>query len=128
MWTARPSDQVGKEENQIVEGLLSICACTKLVEDGGVLRPRPSRSLGTSNPLQVHLIVPREQRWLETEHALEGSESSGLLTKGILCVLGPANKLVPRVLVAVAEGSQETSDFLDLSLCLPVGLRLVPRR
>ncbi len=62
------------------------------------------------------------------QHALEGSESSGLLTKGVLGVLGPANKLVPRVLVAVAEGSQETTNFLDLSLHLPVGLRVVPRR
>ncbi len=66
--------------------------------------------------------------WLETEHALEGSESSELLMKGILGVLGPANKLVPRVVVAVAEGSQETSYFLDLSLRLPIGLRMVPRR
>lgn len=42
---------------------------------------------------------------LVTEYALEWSETSGGLTKGVLRVFGPTQELVPRVLVAMAEGS-----------------------
>lgn len=48
-----------------------------------------------------------EQRGLETEYALEGRESSGRLMKGVPCILGPGEELVPGVLVAMAEGSYE---------------------
>lgn len=37
-------------------------------------------------------------------YALEGIESSGRLTEGVLHVLGSAQELVPGVLVAMAEG------------------------
>ncbi len=114
--TARPSVQVGMMEHRTFEGLLSSCTCVELVEGDGVLRPRPSRSLGTSSPPQEHPMAPHP------------SESSRWLPEGILSVLSPANELVPRVLVVVAEGSQETSNFLNLSLRLPIGLRMVTRR
>lgn len=63
---------------------------------------------------------------LETEEAgnrvsdtLEVSQSSGRLVKGVLCILGPAQELVPRILVVMAEGSQESLNLLDLSFHLP---------
>ncbi len=69
---------------------------------------------------------PWKQGRLETEYALEGSESSRALTEGILGVLGPAKELVPRVLAAMAEGSQEASHVLDFALGLPIRLRMIP--
>lgn len=38
----------------------------------------------------------------------------------ILCLLAPGEKLAPGVLVALAEGSQEVADLLDLPFRLPV--------
>ncbi len=42
--TADLLSRFGRGERQTSEGLLSSCACEVLVEDDGVLRPRPSRS------------------------------------------------------------------------------------
>lgn len=69
-----------------------------------------------------------EQRGLETEYTLEGRESSGILMKGDLRILGPGEELVLGVLVAVAEGSHESSNFLNLPLSLPIQLGMVARR
>lgn len=63
-----------------------------------------------------------EQRGLEAKYALEGCESSSRLTEGVLRVLGPEEKSVLGVLVAVAEGYQELPNFLYLSLRLPIRL------
>ncbi len=57
--TARPSVQVGNRELRIYEGLLSSCACALPVGVDGEPRPRPSRSLRTSNPLMVFPMVPQ---------------------------------------------------------------------
>ncbi len=57
--TARPSVQVGNGGLRTYEGLLSSCACALLAGVDGEHRPRPTRSLGTSNPLMVFLMVPQ---------------------------------------------------------------------
>lgn len=48
--------------------------------------------------------------------------------KRVLRIFGPGEKLVPGVLVAMAEGYHESSDFLHLSLSLPIQLGMVARR
>ncbi|KAK3525514.1 hypothetical protein QTP86_033482 [Hemibagrus guttatus] len=49
------------------------------------------------------LLIPGEQWWLVAEYALEGNKTRGGLTERVLGVLGPTQKLVPGVLVAVTE-------------------------
>ncbi len=65
--------------------------------------------------------------WSPNTHR-EGSESSRGLAKRDLHVLGPAQELVPRVLVAMAEGSEEAPNFLGLPLRLHIRLGVVSRR
>ncbi len=73
------------------------------------------------------LPVPGEQGGLVSEYALEGGETSGVLTEWILCVLGPEKETVPAVLVLVAETPKVPPNVLDLPLCLAVGLWMIPR-
>jgi len=63
-----------------------------------------------------------------TEYALEGCKSGGQLAKGVLRVLSPTQVLVPRVLVAMTEGTEEATNLLDLPFRLPVRLWMVSRR
>ncbi len=66
---------VGRGELQTFEGLLSSCACEVLVEDDGVLRPRPSRSLGTSNPPKERQTVLQSRgTWVAGDRARTGRE------------------------------------------------------
>jgi len=59
MLTARPSVPVGRRERGNDEGPLSSCVCAGLAAVGGVLSPKPSRSLGTSSRLPERWMVPR---------------------------------------------------------------------
>ncbi len=64
-------------------------------------------SLARSEPV-VHswnlrgLSCPWEERGLVTEHALEWSQSGGVLTERILGILGPGEEAAPAVLVVMA--------------------------
>jgi len=60
-------------------------------------------------------LGPQEHRELEAKYALEGCESSSRLTEGVLQVLGPDEKSVPGVLVAMAEGYERIPQFLVTS-------------
>jgi len=60
-------------------------------------------------------LGPQEHRELEAKYALEGCESSSRLTEGVLQVLGPGEKSVPGVLVAMAEGYERIPQFLVTS-------------
>ncbi len=57
-WTARPPDPVDMWGFPLYEGLLSPWFCALPVAADGVLRPRPSRYLGTGNRQKVHQTVP----------------------------------------------------------------------
>ncbi len=58
---------------------------------------------------------PWEQWGLVIEYALDWWQTGGSQVKGILCIYGPTQELASGILVAMAEGSQESPNFLDLS-------------
>ncbi len=63
------------KEHRTFKGLLSSCACVELVEGDGVLRPRPSRSLGTSSPPQEHPMAPNPRgTWVAGNRVRTGRE------------------------------------------------------
>lgn len=51
---------------------------------------------------------------MENKDTLEGCQACGQLSKRVLSIFTPSEELVPEVLVAVAEGSQESPAVNDL--------------
>lgn len=73
------------------------------------------------------LSRPGKERGLVTEYALKRCEAHGWLVEGDLGVLGPAQEQVPGILVAMAEGSQEVTNFLYLTFHLSIRLGVIAR-
>ncbi|KAK3572088.1 hypothetical protein QTP86_022318, partial [Hemibagrus guttatus] len=69
---------------------------------------------------------PWEQWGLVPQDALEGSESRGRVSEGVLGILGSREELTPVLLLTAAVGAEVPADFLIQPLCLTVGLRVVP--
>ncbi len=75
-------------------------ASAQHAEDGCELSPTLSRSESVVQIGNLRgLSCPQEERGLVTEYAFEGSQSGGVLTEKILCVLGPGEEAAPAVLV-----------------------------
>ncbi len=75
-----------------------------------MLSPTPLHSPGTNNPLLGHLKALLTRGIVEDGKQGHIGRVSGLcqLSKRVLSIFTPSEKLVPEVLVAVAEGSQES--------------------
>ncbi len=66
------------------------------------------------------LSRPQEERGLVAEYALKRGKARGVLTEGILCILGPREETAPAELIFLAVCPEVPSEFLDLPLSLPL--------
>ncbi|XP_016397843.1 netrin receptor DCC-like, partial [Sinocyclocheilus rhinocerous] len=108
---------------------------TPLVVWGQERRPGPPRIFSLVHILPNLLVVysrdfrwffgPREEWGLVTKYALERCESGGVLSEGVLCILGPWEEAGPAVLVILAVCPDVTPEFLDLALSLAVSLGMI---
>ncbi len=74
------------------------------------------------------LSCPRKELGLVAEYPLKGREAGGVLSEGVLCILGPWEETAPAILIFLAVCLEVTSLFLDLPLSLAVRLWMVTGR
>ncbi len=72
------------------------------------------------------LSHPREEGGWK-QYALKGHEAGGVLSEGVLCILGPQEETAPAVPIFLAVCPEVTSKFLVLLLSLAIRLRMVTR-
>ncbi len=86
---------------------------------------RVPHSLARSEPVVYSwnlrgLSCPWKEWGLVAKYALKRREAGGVLSEGVLCILGPWEEAAPALLIFLAVCPEVMSEFLDLPLSLAV--------